>query len=259
MLARDSDEGPVRMLLRPLLKPDTLFNQTNRRAWVEDVMEGRMGRVINLLPFILVMAIAAVNLLMALWLAFGFEVFLLTLAWYRSRYNPAVPFPLALSVTQLVTYTVLLILAYTVPGFPYRLVTPIVATALFATVAASLLVRKPFSMQFMANVVDDATWNSPEFMRTMWLVSGIWCAVFGVMTICVWIAYGLFPDPNSAGFIALGVVVPIVLPVLCALAMRGNREMQKEALNSRAAKKDEGGESERLLAGEGTGMPISRP
>jgi hypothetical protein len=231
-------EGPARLLLRPLFAKETLLDQTLRRAWVEDVMESRLGRVINLLPFILVMAISSTNLILALWLAFGFEIFILGLAWYRSRYNPAVPFPLLLSVTQLVTYTVLIIIMYEVPAFTYRLVTPIVVSALFVAAFASIVVCLPFSMQYVANVVDDATWKHPDFKKFMFMISGIWCAVFAVMTICVWIAYALFPDRNSGGYIALGIVIPIVLPVLCGLVMRSNREMQKEVLQHAVNKKD---------------------
>jgi len=175
--------------------------------------------------------------------------------WYRARYNVRVAFPMILNVTQLFAFVLLIILVYAVAGFPWRLVTPIIISLLFAVVTLSLVLCKPFTMQYVSKITDDATWRSPEFLKTHMMLAGIWETCFGLMALSVWIAYGVYPDSQSAGYIGLGIVVPIVLPVITTLLMSymqtvaaSDAEIRAGANASYGSKKDE--ESEGLLSAE---------
>jgi len=206
-------------MLLGLLNPAMVTDSSVRHEWLERIMGSRIGRVLNMVPFILLMALASSNLLAALWSAFGTQMFLLALEWYRSRYNVRVAFPMVLTLTELFGFVLLIILVYSVTGFPWRLVTPILISLLFATVTISLILCKPFSMQYVSKITDEATWRSPEFLKTHMMITGIWEACFGLMALSVWIAYGVFSDSQSAGYIALGIVIPIVLPVFTTVCV----------------------------------------
>ena len=231
-----------------------LTDQSHRRSLVEDVMESRIGRVISFAPMIIMMALACQDVILALWLAVVLEMLLIIVQWYRSRYNPRVAFPLAIQVTAFTVFVVLLILAYSIPGFDCKLPTPILVTAYFIMVSISLILCKPFSMQYVSKYTDEPTWRSPDFLKVHMFISGLWETTFGIMTICVWVGYGYYANTNSTGYLILNIVIPIVLPVLTTIAisyLKNVQDMESEIRGgAELGKKNDAGETEGLLEKE---------
>ena len=56
-----------------------------------------------------------------------------------------------------------------------------VDTGLLLTVLISLAIGKPFTLQYAREQVGREYWDSPEFRRTNYILSGIWAAAFAVM------------------------------------------------------------------------------
>jgi len=169
------------------------------------------------LPFIFIMALSSTSTLLSLWLAFGFSLGLLILNFYRSRYNARLVFPMAIDVAAFTAYVILIILAYELSGFTYRLVTPIIVSVIFGVMALSMLICKPFTMQFVAKVTTDEVWRSPEFFRGHMFVAGIWVCGMALVVVAVWVSYALCSDTNGACYIILSIVVPIVVPLALML------------------------------------------
>ncbi len=72
----------------------------------------------------------------------------------------------------------------------YKLVTGVAWTALdasfridlglFAIVAGSLLVRRPFTLQYAKEQTPPEVWTRPAFMRINYAITAVWAAAFGV-------------------------------------------------------------------------------
>ncbi|MBV9876564.1 MAG: hypothetical protein JO025_17670 [Verrucomicrobia bacterium] len=80
--------------------------------------------------------------------------------------------------TLLSVYTVAFHPPWTVPTV--RLV---VDAGLFAIILFSLLVGKPFTLQYARESVPQEHWTSPQFFRTSAIISSVWGAAFAVSAI----------------------------------------------------------------------------
>ena len=58
-----------------------------------------------------------------------------------------------------------------------------VDTGLLLIVLASLAVGRPFTMQYAREQVQPELWNSSEFRRTNYLITGVWALAFAVMVV----------------------------------------------------------------------------
>lgn len=54
---------------------------------------------------------------------------------------------------------------------------------LLAIALVSLLIRKPFTIQYAQDSVDPKYWNSPEFLRKNTTITGVWAAAFLVIVV----------------------------------------------------------------------------
>lgn len=54
---------------------------------------------------------------------------------------------------------------------------------LFLIVVLSMLLRRPFTMQYAKDRVPQAFWNNPEFIRKNYVISAVWAAAFLAMVI----------------------------------------------------------------------------
>lgn len=203
---------PILDFLRSLVRFDT--TSSSRHASMEAVFD-RWGRLFSFLPFIVIVSVAPKDLYAAVWAALGIEIAIQLGDIYRSRYNPAVAFPNILNTGSLVCYVVLVILVYTVSNFDRFLIGPIVVSTMFGTVFASIVVGYPFTLQHTSHRVDEKTKKSREFYKFNVALSCVWLALFGIMLASIWIAYALFSqDQGGAGQIILGIVIPVLCPVL---------------------------------------------
>lgn len=60
-------------------------------------------------------------------------------------------------------------------------VRPCVDTGLLVIVLASMAIGRPFTMQYAREQVEPELWNSPEFRRTNYIITGVWALAFAVM------------------------------------------------------------------------------
>ena len=56
-----------------------------------------------------------------------------------------------------------------------------VDTGLFCIVIASLVLRRPFTLQYAREQVSAEFWNSSEFIRTNYVITGVWALAFAVL------------------------------------------------------------------------------
>lgn len=262
--ANDGGLGFVRRLLQPLRDPSVMQTSESRHEWLEALCDTRPMRAANIIPMIVVMAVACKDLIAAVWSAWAITLLVWVLEAYRHRYNPLVVFPNLIGTTSLTVYTLFIILMYTNSGFTPTLVSPVLISALCGVVIVSLCVRRPFTAQHAATRVSEEVRRSDAFLRLNMALTAFWAVLFSIMTVSVWCSYAFFRSDDcatNAGSIVLGTVIPIVLPVLGFavtpylvewLKGRGVAGGDKDA---QQAKKDRGddaeavGETDRLLGG----------
>ncbi len=84
---------------------------------------------------------------------------------------------------------------------------------LFLLALGSILIGKPFTLQYARESVDQQYWDSPQFFTINVVISWVWCATFAVMT-------------TSAGVVILARMhenllfnwlLPIIVPLLALL------------------------------------------
>jgi uncharacterized membrane protein len=60
---------------------------------------------------------------------------------------------------------------------------PLSDGAMFLIVLTSLVIRKPFTLQYAREQVDPKFWDTPGFYATNRTISAVWCAAFAVNTV----------------------------------------------------------------------------
>ena len=58
--------------------------------------------------------------------------------------------------------------------------TPLSDVAMFAIAFISLIIRKPFTIQYAYEQVDPQYWNTPKFYTTNRTITAVWCIAFAV-------------------------------------------------------------------------------
>ena len=82
-----------------------------------------------------------------------------------------------------------------------------VDAGLLIIVLASMAVGRPFTLQYAREQVAPEFWNSPQFIRTNYIITGIWALAFLVMVIAE-IALLYVPNlPRRVGVIAIVVAL----------------------------------------------------
>jgi len=65
---------------------------------------------------------------------------------------------------------------------------PLSNAALFLITLVSILIRKPFTLQYAREQVDPNLWNSPVFYSTNLVISWVWCVTFAIIAVTSYIA-----------------------------------------------------------------------
>lgn len=86
---------------------------------------------------------------------------------------------------------------------------------LFLIVLVSILLRRPFTLQYAREQVPREFWNSPEFVRTNYVITGVWAAAFAVMVLAEAAILYLPGMPKSLG------VLVTVLAIVGAMKFTG--------------------------------------
>jgi len=188
-------------------------NKVQERHELVEAFWDKRGRLFSMVPFIVILSVAATDMVAAIWTAFSVQVFLNLMDYYRSRYNPHVPFPTILNVAFLLGYIIVIILYYTLfPPLSSVYVSPIVVTSVFTAMLLSLIFQYPFTMQMSASRVDEETRKSDKFYKLNQVVTGFWVVIMAFTMVSAWCAT-LYPV-GTPGQIVLGIVLPILFPVI---------------------------------------------
>ena len=79
----------------------------------------------------------------------------------------------------------------------------LVDSGLLLIVLGSIAVRRPFTLQYAHEQVKPELWRSPQFIRTNYVISGVWALAFAVMVIAELAMLYLPGLPQRAGVIAI--------------------------------------------------------
>ncbi|HEX4355022.1 MAG TPA: hypothetical protein VHZ95_18955 [Polyangiales bacterium] len=74
---------------------------------------------------------------------------------------------------------------------------------LFCVVLVSMLVRRPFTIQYAREQVPAEYWNSPQFLSINYMITAAWTAAFGVMVLAEAALLALPAMPPAFGFGAI--------------------------------------------------------
>jgi len=176
----------------------------------------KYGRLLTMIPFIIILAVSSTNMPAAIWSAFGISIALFLLDFYRSRYNHLVIFPNIIQTTLVLAYVLIIILYYVEkPPLASHYVGPIMMSMITGAMIISIVIMFPFTLQYSGPHVDDTVRKSPAFFRLNQILSVFWAVMMGGGTACAWAS--LKYAANSAGQIVLGIVMPIVFPIAAQL------------------------------------------
>jgi hypothetical protein len=79
----------------------------------------------------------------------------------------------------------------------------LVDSGLMLIVLASIVVRQPFTLQYAREQVTPDLWENPEFVRTNYVITGVWALAFAVMVMAE-LALLYVPEmPQRAGVITI--------------------------------------------------------
>jgi len=194
---------------------------SGRHSWADLVLND-LGQIVGWVPYIIVMCVASTNEEAALWGAFGSMTALIALGVYRHSYAPKYPLVQWLDGGQWVGFLALAI-TWEATRFNYKLISPISTSVLLITTFVSMVVCKPFTIQYARLKVDDKVAASSGFLKFNYILTSVWLVVFLVSSVCTWVAWALHDDNlkslSSTGYLILGTIVPILLPFVGALSM----------------------------------------
>ena len=78
-----------------------------------------------------------------------------------------------------------------------------VDTGLFLIVVVSLLIGRPFTLQYARERVAKELWTSPGFIRTNYIITAVWALAFLVMVVAELALLYVPGTPRRAGVIAI--------------------------------------------------------
>ena len=79
----------------------------------------------------------------------------------------------------------------------------VVDAGLLLIVLASLVMRRPFTLQYARERVAPELWGEPEFVRTNHVITAVWALAFAVMVVAELVLLYLPDIPPRAGIVAI--------------------------------------------------------
>jgi hypothetical protein len=136
-----------------------------------------MNLVLGFVPFILFAVLMRLSTDLALWVAFA-AAFTLGM---RSFLDTRVLKTLDAGNTTLFGL-IALYKGFIQPSLSFGTVLLAVDGGLLAIIIASLLLHEPFTMQYAREQVTPEQWETPVFLRTNYVITGVWVIAFALMT-----------------------------------------------------------------------------
>lgn len=164
-----------------------------------------MNLILGFLPFILFAILSRLSADLALWMAFA-AAFVVTIRDFVERPQ----LRLLDGVSILLFAALALWRGFWDPGLSLDALRVIVDLALTAAILFSLLMRRPFSLQYAGR----AGWNEGDFLRVNYVISLVWLIAFVAMAVADTLD-GLITLPLDAGLgismLALAVAIAFTL------------------------------------------------
>ena len=136
-----------------------------------------MGILLGFSPFIVFSLLTSVSLSLALWAAFA-AAFVVTI-----RDFVASPTVRVLDAGNMILFGLLAVFAgFIAPGLSIQAMRFVVDSGLFVIAVTTIAIRNPFTLQYAKEQVPQEFWDTPEFLRTNYVISSVWAAAFAVMT-----------------------------------------------------------------------------
>ncbi|MBL6938364.1 MAG: hypothetical protein ISS15_02095 [Alphaproteobacteria bacterium] len=136
-----------------------------------------MNLVLGFVPFILFAVLMRLSTDLALWIAFA-AAFVLGM---RSFLDTRVLKTLDAGNTALFGLLALY-KGFIEPGLSFGALLLAVDGGLLAIMVASLVLHEPFTMQYAREQVSSDQWQTPLFLRTNYVITGVWVAALALMT-----------------------------------------------------------------------------
>lgn len=137
-----------------------------------------MGVLLGFAPFIAFALLTSVSLSLALWAAFT-AAFVITIRDFVQS-----PSLRALDIGSMALFGLLMLYdGFIQPSLSIQAVRLVADSGLLAIAIVSMAIRTPFTLQYAKEQVPEAVWRTREFLRTNYVVTGVWALAFAVMTI----------------------------------------------------------------------------
>lgn len=135
-----------------------------------------MGILLGFAPFIVFALLTGVSVSLALWAAFS-AAFVITIRDFVQS-----PTLRVLDAGSTALFGFLALYAgFIQPSLSIQAVRLVVDSGLFVIAAASIAIRNPFTLQYAREQVPKELWDNPLFLRTNYIITGVWTAAFAVM------------------------------------------------------------------------------
>lgn len=76
-----------------------------------------------------------------------------------------------------------------------------VDAGLLVIVLISMVVQRPFTLQYARETVDRSLWDTPAFIRTNYVITGVWALAFAVLVVADLILVYMTQVPHRVGII----------------------------------------------------------
>ncbi|HEV2653218.1 MAG TPA: hypothetical protein VGU69_18285 [Rhizomicrobium sp.] len=136
-----------------------------------------MNLVLGFVPFILFAVLMGLSVDLALWVAFA-AAFTLGI---RSFLDTRVLKTLDAGSTALFG-SLALFKGFVAPSLPLGIVLLAVDGGLLAVMLISLVLHEPFTLQYAREQATPELWQEPDFLRTNYVVTGVWVLALALMT-----------------------------------------------------------------------------
>ncbi len=179
-----------------------------------------MNLVLGFAPFLCFFILSRLSADFALWFAFA-AAFVVTIRDFVES-----PTLRLLDIGNLLVFGSLALLrGFLVPGLDLAVVRFLAELALFCLLAGSIILRRPFSLQY-AHASPKDTWPPGLFRRVNYITSAVWLSAFAVMAVTD-AATTFLPLPHyyaiAIGTVALGIAVLFTLRYPAMVARRLTR------------------------------------
>jgi hypothetical protein len=179
-----------------------------------------MNLVLGFVPFILFAVLMRLSTDLALWVAFA-AAFTLGM---RSFLDTRVLKTLDAGNTALFGLLALY-KGFIQPGLSFGALLLAVDGGLLAIITVSLLLHEPFTMQYAREQVTPEQWETPVFLRTNYVITGVWVVAFALMTgadaAATLVSAISVTSAMAAGLVALAIALTFTLRYPAYLRDRG--------------------------------------